>query len=153
MNRILIKLFLLALLLFLPISGIGCRRQDDNLDLGVDISRSEIMFAHNKERMKAGSSPLEHDAFLEERAQKWAEWMAQRDSLTHSHLSMGGTNFMTMGENIAMGYPDIDSVVDGWMNSSGHKRNILNKKFTHAGYGYAKKPNGSAYWCAQFGGR
>lgn len=152
MNRsILTKLALLTLLLLLPVSG--CRRSDENLDLGVNISRAEIMFAHNKERMQAGSPSLSRDAVLEERAQKWAEWMAQRNSLTHSHLSMGGTDFMTMGENIAMGYPEIDPVMQGWMNSSGHKRNILNKKFTHAGFGYAKKPNGPAYWCAQFGGR
>jgi uncharacterized protein YkwD len=57
-----------------------------------------------------------------------------------------------MGENIAMGYSDIESVVDGWMNSPGHKRNILNPKFNKAGFGYAKTPDGPAYWCAQFGG-
>lgn len=151
MRRIIGTICTVALLTALFVTG--CSRNSGPLDLGPDISRSEIMLAHNKERSKNGVEQLQYDPVLEERAQKWAEKMAQNDSLVHSHLSMNGTSFWTMGENIAMGYPEIDSVVDGWMNSSGHRRNILNKKFTHAGFGYAKRPGGAAYWCAQFGGR
>jgi uncharacterized protein YkwD len=123
------------------------------IDTGAQISRSEIMLVHNKERSIRGVPQLRYDPTLQDRAQKWAESMAKHDNLVHSHLDMQGTKFTYMGENIAMGYADIDSVIEGWMNSSGHRRNILSKNFTHAGFGYAKAPNGPPYWCAQFGGK
>jgi uncharacterized protein YkwD len=111
------------------------------------------MFAHNKERGKRDLPPFQQSLVLTERAQKWAEEMARRNSPTHSRLKMEGTEFWIMGENIAMGYSDIDSVMNGWMNSSSHRRNILNPKYTHAGFGYARTSNGTPYWCAQFGGK
>jgi uncharacterized protein YkwD len=149
-NRILSALALLAVLLPLVVMS-GCGRTK-TLDTGPEISRAEIMFAHNKERGMKGVEPMAEDATLQDRAQKWAEWMAQNGSLVHSKLTMTGTGFNRMGENIAMGYTDIDSVMQGWMNSSGHKRNIMDPKFNKAGFGYAKTPDGPPYWCAQFGG-
>lgn len=140
------KILLILLFLF-----VGCSR--GTIDTGDQISRSEILFQHNKERMINGNlKSLSRDLLLEDRAQKWAEVMAKRDSLTHSELEINGTKFIIMGENIAMGYNDIDSVVNGWMNSQGHRKNILNPKYNKAGFGYAKMPNGSPYWCAQFAG-
>lgn len=149
MKRIILTLGLFGLL---SVMIAGCSRSHGPIETGPEISRAEIMFAHNKERESRGLDPLEDDPVLQERAQKWAEQMAAQDSLYHSRLSMGGTNYNTMGENIAMGYTTIDSVVDGWMHSPGHRRNILNKHFTRAGFGYAKRADGSPYWCAQFGG-
>ncbi len=147
------KRLLLILSLLLPIVVVtGCSRHDTTINTGPEISRSEIMLAHNKERTIQKVPQLELDPLLQERAQKWAEWMAQHNSLVHSHLVMGGTNYNTMGENIAMGFTDIDSVMNGWMNSSGHRRNILNRQFNHAGFGYARAGDGPPYWCAQFGG-
>lgn len=145
---------IVALLLALAILLVcGCGRKNGELDTGVNISRAEILLLHNREREKAGAPPLQYDATLEQNSQKWSENMANRDSLYHSTLSLGGTGFFIMGENIAMGYDDIDSVVDGWMHSTGHRRNILNKQFTHAGFGYARRSDGSPYWCAQFAGK
>lgn len=131
---------------------IGCGKPFD-LDTGNDISRSEILFLHNKERQKKGVDQLEKDNDLQAYAQKHAEWMASRNSLTHSRLNIGGTNFSSMGENIAEGYETIEDVIHGWMTSTGHRRNILNNSYTHAGFGYAKKNNGPPYWCAVFGGK
>jgi uncharacterized protein YkwD len=144
---------LLAMFAVLSLLICGCNSDPVSLDIGKDISRSEIMFAHNKERSSHGLDNLQTDELMQSHAQKWADWMALNNSLTHSRLVIAGTEYFTMGENIAMGYDDIDSVLHGWMNSPGHRRNILNPKFTHAGFGYAKRPNGSAYWCAQFGGK
>lgn len=148
MTRPILSLFLALAIILVT----GCGRKGE-LDTGVNISRAEILLLHNREREKAGASPLQYDASLEQNAQKWAENMASRDSLYHSTLKLDGTGFFTMGENIAMGYDDIDSVVDGWMHSTGHRRNILNKQFTHAGFGYARRSDGSPYWCAQFAGK
>ena len=49
-----------------------------------------------------------------------------------------GIRFRTAGENIAAGYPTPEAAVKGWMNSSGHRANILSSQFTHIGVGYAK---------------
>jgi uncharacterized protein YkwD len=146
-------MLLLGLLTGLSLVGIaGCRREEAPLDIGLHINRTEILSEHNKERSVRNAEPLKSDPVLQERAQKWAELMARRHSLTHSRLQLDGTPYSSMGENIAMGYPTIDSVMDGWMESPGHKRNILSKRYTHAGFGYAKAKDGSPYWCAQFGG-
>lgn len=149
------RFILLLALAVLPLAITGCRRGENGpINTGPEISRAEILFEHNRERAINGNlPPLQHDPELEQRSQKWAENMAQRGSLYHSRLNMEGTDFRTMGENIAMGYPTISEVVHGWMTSPGHRRNILNKNYTHAGFGYARKGDGSAYWCAMFGGR
>lgn len=59
------------------------------------------------------------------------------------------------GENIAMGFVDVVSVMAGWMNSPGHRANILNSKFTHLGFGIQSLGTGSNYdgyiWTQNFG--
>ena len=58
-----------------------------------------------------------------------------------------GLAYRTAGENIAMGYPTPQSVVDGWMNSEGHRKNILNPAFTVIGVGYVSD---GKYWTQMF---
>lgn len=58
-----------------------------------------------------------------------------------------GTSYRTAGENIAQGYKTPQAVVDGWMNSSGHRANILNASFTQIGVGYVADGN---YWTQMF---
>ena len=58
-----------------------------------------------------------------------------------------GLAYRTAGENIAMGYPTPEAVVDGWMNSEGHRKNILNPAFTVIGVGYVAEGN---YWTQMF---
>ena len=58
-----------------------------------------------------------------------------------------GIRYRTAGENIAMGYRTPQSVVDGWMNSEGHRANILNSSFTEIGVGYVASGN---YWTQMF---
>lgn len=144
------------LILFFCMILAGCsggNKAGQSLDRLSDISRPEILLLHNIERNKNNIKQLEYDPALEENAQKWAEAMASRNNLTHSRLDLSNTDFRTMGENIAEGYDSTEDVVKGWMESPGHRRNILNKNFTHVGFGVAKRPNGPTYWCAQFGGK
>ena len=58
-----------------------------------------------------------------------------------------GITYKTAGENIARGYNTPESVVNGWMNSSGHRANILNSTYTRIGVGYVKDGN---YWTQMF---
>jgi uncharacterized protein YkwD len=58
-----------------------------------------------------------------------------------------GIRYKSAGENIAKGQPSPEAVVNAWMNSSGHRANILNSTFTHIGVGYA---SGGSYWTQMF---
>jgi uncharacterized protein YkwD len=58
-----------------------------------------------------------------------------------------GISFRSAGENIAKGYRTPQAVVDGWMNSPGHRANILNGSYTHIGVGYV---SGGNHWTQMF---
>jgi uncharacterized protein YkwD len=53
-------------------------------------------------------------------------------------------------ENIAMGQSDSDAVMAAWLNSSGHRANILNPQYTKIGVSGYLSPNGNPFWCQQF---
>ncbi|MPN28838.1 hypothetical protein SDC9_176283 [bioreactor metagenome] len=61
-----------------------------------------------------------------------------------------GISYRAAGENIAMGYSSAAAVVEGWMNSPGHRANILNASFTHIGVGYYAEGH---YWTQMFIGK
>jgi uncharacterized protein YkwD len=61
-----------------------------------------------------------------------------------------GIQFRAAGENIAMGQPTPKEVVNDWMHSQGHRRNILSKDFNYIGVGYVKDGN---YWTQEFIGK
>lgn len=62
-------------------------------------------------------------------------------------LKSFGINYHTAGENIARGQQTPEAVVDAWMNSDGHRANILNSSFTQIGVGYVAEGN---YWTQMF---
>lgn len=128
----------------------GCRRSP-TLVMNKEIVLTEVLFVHNAERGKNGIEQLQISPELMATAQKWAEHMATKNRMVHGNTYMHD-EFSIGGENIAWGQSSIDEVMRDWMNSNGHRRNILNKQFTHAGFGYARTPDGRPYWCAQFGG-
>jgi uncharacterized YkwD family protein len=64
-----------------------------------------------------------------------------------------GIDYMAAGENIAKGQPTSAAVMSSWMNSPGHKANILSENFTEIGVGVAKDANGTIYWTQQFIGK
>ena len=61
-----------------------------------------------------------------------------------------GIKYTAAGENIAMGYISAQSVVNGWMNSSGHRANILNPSFKTIGVGAYTDSQGTIYWTQMF---
>ena len=129
-------LFLLALV----IAGRGGGRE-----MG-DFNTRILLDLHNEKHKPA----FQVDLLLQEVAQDHAEWMAENRSLQHADL--GGTDFDWRGENIGRGYPTEKSAFIGWWNSKGHKANIMNKHFTHIGFGCAKDKFGGRWWSVEFGG-
>lgn len=109
-----------------------------------------LLMAHNKIRDSYNKPLLEEDETLSEFAQKWAEHMA-KTSMYHQSLSpLLSQGWRAAAENIAMGQDDVDEVIRAWMNSRGHKNNILGN-YTHIGIGVAKSKNGRLFWCVDFG--
>jgi uncharacterized protein YkwD len=111
---------------------------------------NELMQLHNDERLQRGLHPLEMDEYLNSYAQKHAEWMARKNSMTHSDVNALMGKYHTAGENIAWNQKDEPEVVDAWMHSRGHRANILNKNFGKAGFGMSRNSRGQPYWCTVF---
>jgi len=116
----------------------------------------ELLNLHNNARR----SKLILNDKLNIAAQKHAEWMAKNTIMSHvgegrssfwTRIKQAGYNPQTGGENVAMGYSTVAAVFKGWMNSPGHRANILNNSYKEVGFGLATSKNGSKYWCADFG--
>lgn len=118
---------------------------------------SEVFSLTNAQRTKAGLKPLITDATLDAAAKAWAQQLASSCTFKHSTASwrsgrVAKAGWTATGENIAAGYASASSVMSGWMGSSGHKANILNKSYTGMGVGYATGSCGyKTYWVQIFG--
>jgi uncharacterized YkwD family protein len=119
----------------------------------------EVVRLVNVERQKAGLSPFTASSELSKVARVKSEDMAKNNYFSHTSPTYGdpftmmksfGIKYNTAGENIAKGYSSAQSVVDGWMNSPGHRANILNPSFNKIGVGLYKTSNGTAYWTQMF---
>ncbi|NRQ38529.1 CAP domain-containing protein, partial [Nonomuraea sp. NN258] len=121
---------------------------------------NEVVRLTNAERAKGGCRPLQHDPRLRAAAFGHSSDMARQNYF--SHTSKDGRSFMDRiraagftggtgwAENIAMGQRTPASVVTSWMNSSGHRTNIMNCKYTLIGVGAAKNAQGQIYWTQVF---
>ncbi|SEQ78553.1 CAP domain-containing protein [Piscibacillus halophilus] len=115
----------------------------------------------NEEREKQGLEPLEFSVDVSHVARAKSQDMADQDYFSHESPTYGspfdmmqefGLKYLTAGENIAMGQRSPEQVMDGWMNSDGHRANILHEDFTHIGIGFIKD-NGTYYWTQMFIGK
>jgi uncharacterized protein YkwD len=116
----------------------------------------------NLERRNQGLAPLTVNAKLTRAAQIHADDMARLDRMEHtlngvaqptlqSRAEHVGYAFSWLGENIAYNFPDAGSVHFAWMNSSGHRANILGANFTEVGIAIARNSRGELYYCQVFG--
>ncbi len=103
---------------------------------------ARIIERTNSQRIHHGLRPLRVDRRLLSSARRHAAWMTNSHSLTHTSQAVG--------ENIAMGQNSSAEVVNTWMNSSGHRANILNPGYTRIGVAAYVTPGGTIYWCQQF---
>lgn len=122
--------------------------------------RAELLKLHNQKRKAGGKKPLKLNPQLSKAAQAYAEFLAKSGKFSHtakgtmgSRVKDAGYKPKAVGENIAVGQRSPSSVVKSWMGSEGHKKNILNKKFTEVGFGVAKDKRGRTLWVTDFGDR
>ena len=110
-------------------------------------AQQEILSLVNKERAAAGLSALELDTKLNEVATEKARDMAVNNYFSHTSPTYGspfdmlsefGVSYRTAGENIAYGQTSEEQVMNDWMNSPGHRANILNANYTKLGVGYVQ---------------
>ncbi|TKD72033.1 CAP domain-containing protein [Pseudalkalibacillus hwajinpoensis] len=119
----------------------------------------QVVNLTNQEREKAGLPALEVDSELSKVAQAKSEDMRDNNYFAHNSPTYGspfdmmnqfGVEYQTAGENIAKGQQTPEEVVNAWMNSEGHRKNIMNGSFTHIGVGYVEEGN---IWTQQFIGK
>ncbi|HEV2846444.1 MAG TPA: CAP domain-containing protein [Thermoanaerobaculia bacterium] len=127
--------------------------------------RKQIVAAVNSARRKAGVPPVTANTDLDEAAQRHAEDMLARNFFAHESPSgttvrerarTAGYHWRTIGENIAEGQLSVAEVMETWMQSPGHRRNILEKDFKELGVGLAMGPSGGTHrvlWAQNFGAR
>jgi len=96
----------------------------------------------NAERARYGLPALEIDQNLMKSARRHCSWMTRNRRLVHTSLPVA--------ENIAMGQRDSRMAVRDWMNSSGHRANILNRGYRRIGVAAYRTLSGTIYWCQQF---
>jgi len=129
-----------------------------------DLLISRVLELTNVERQKAGLAPLALSTELSGAAQDYSQVLATTGCFEHTCGAVpnfakraarsGYTGWTALAENIAAGYPTAEAVVSGWMNSPGHRANILSPSYTEIGVGVV---NGGGkfgtYWAEEFGAR
>lgn len=122
----------------------------------------QVVTLTNAERAKAGCGPLAVAPILTTVAQAHSQDMATHDYFAHDsqdgrspfdRMTAAGYRYSTAAENIAAGQRTPQDVVTGWMNSPGHRANILNCALTQIGVGYATATGSTygTYWTQDFG--
>lgn len=121
--------------------------------------QNEVVRLVNVERAKNGLAALSIDATITKTATLKSQDMAKNNYFSHTSPTYGspfdlmkqyGVSYRTAGENIAMGQTSPAQVMNGWMNSPGHRANILNSSYTKIGVGVAQNANGTYYWTQHF---
>lgn len=125
----------------------------------VSAYEQKVVELTNQERAKNGLKPLALDTELSKVAREKSRDMQSKGYFSHTSPTYGspfdmmkkfGISYRSAGENIAMGQRTPEEVVKAWMNSSGHRANILNSSYTHIGVGHVATGN---YWTQMFIGK
>ena len=140
----------LALTLALPVAAMACRTPGDLAEIQADLIR-----AINAQRQNAGLAALARSDALMTAAERHA-----CDNAGHNHMSHVGSDGSKLGtridrvgyvygkanENVGYGYARVADMVQGWMQSQGHRRNILERGTREIGVGIATGRDGRPYW-------
>lgn len=120
---------------------------------------NEVIRLVNVERTKRGLQPLKANWELSRVARLKSQDMANKGYFSHQSPTYGspfnmmenfGIRFSSAGENIAYGQKTPAQVMTAWMNSPGHRANILSPSYTEIGVGLARNKNGVPYWTQMF---
>lgn len=125
-----------------------------------DTQAEAVLKLVNAERAKVGAKALALDETLNKVATVKAKDMAENGYFSHESptygspfemmRSFGVTQYRTAGENIAAGQRSPEEVMESWMNSSGHRANILNTSYNKLGVGYYQGGSYGVYWVQEF---
>ena len=130
-----------------------------NIDSSVLSYEKEVVRLVNEKRMQNGLTALSEDWELSRVARIKSQDMKDNRYFSHTSPVYGtpfqmmknfGLSYRSAGENIAQGQRTPEEVVNAWMNSSGHRANILNASYTHIGVGYVAD---GKYWTQMFIGK
>ncbi len=154
------------------VAAVGCRVSGRPLDepkkadppkekaeFKLTADEQAVLDGTNAERKKAKLDPLTADPKLTEAARAHAANMAKQEKLDHTlddqtvadRVKAAGYTFRRVGETIAWNQPTPKDAVAGWMDSAGHKANLLHAEYTHIGVAVAKNTKGEPYWVQVFG--
>jgi uncharacterized protein YkwD len=103
---------------------------------------SNIIQQTNTQRARFGLPPLAIDRTLMQSARDHAQYMTLSRQLVHTNRAVA--------ENIATGQASSEEAVNSWMNSPGHRANILNGRYRRIGAAAYRTPEGQIFWCQQF---
>ena len=129
---------------------LGQRINIPTLDTSITSYEQEVIRLVNEIRKQNGLKALTYDWELARVARYKSQDMKDNNYFSHTSPVYGspfqmiknfGISYRRAGENIAKGYATPQAVVNGWMNSSGHRANILNASYTHIGVGYVAGGN------------
>lgn len=121
--------------------------------------QEQVVALVNRRRAEHGCGAVRVNSRLTQAAQLHSQDQAANSTMSHTG-SDGSSPWDraeragypdAIGENVAMGYATAAAVMDGWMNSDGHRANILNCAAKAIGVGYAKSRDGTPYWTQMFG--
>lgn len=119
----------------------------------------EVIRLTNAERQNRGLAPLQIDEEVSKVARIKSQDMRDRGYFSHQSPTYGspfdmlrnyGVSYRAAGENIAAGQRTPQQVVQAWMNSQGHRQNILNSNYTHIGVGHVQGGSYGHYWTQMF---
>jgi uncharacterized YkwD family protein/spore coat assembly protein SafA len=125
----------------------------------VKAQENEVIRLVNIQRTKAGLQALTQNWQLSRVARYKSQDMIDRGYFAHNSPTYGspfkmmesfGLRYSAAGENIAMGQQSPAQVMNAWMNSPGHRNNIMSPSFTQIGVGLAKDRKGRMYWTQMF---
>ncbi|WNF35280.1 CAP domain-containing protein [Bacillaceae bacterium IKA-2] len=123
---------------------------------GISEASAKVIELTNAERRKNGLSDYQADVPLSNVATVKSDDMQENNYFSHTSPTHGspfdmirdhGVSYSAAGENIAQGQSSPEQVVESWMNSEGHRENIMSENFTHIGVGYNKQGH---YWTQMF---
>jgi len=153
------------LVVFLAITGMSAclvaeESKKDSTKFEISEEEQKIIDLTNEERAKEKLPPLKANRVLFEAARKHSANMAKKREMKHEldgknpaqRVKAAGYDYSWTGENIAMGEKwSLEGLMKGWMESKGHRENILKDKYEEIGIGAVTNPQGETYYTQVFG--
>lgn len=133
--------------LWTPLASVATH---DVLGYATNTSLAGLLDETNAQRANNGAPTLQLNSQLNQAAQAKAEDMVARNYWSHTSpdgkepwwfIANAGYKYTTAGENLAYGFVSSNATITGWMNSSGHRANLLNANFQEVGFGIASSPD------------